>query len=113
MSEVKAERRIDTVTNLDLWSLIEPCSSTICVCLPCLGPLFRGGHGPSSLVNSVRAIFSLRSDASSQCQVNGDQPSNAQDSVKLQAIEQLGQNAGHWQDDIHHPKADKMSDLEG
>jgi hypothetical protein len=48
-------------TNLDLWSLIEPCSSTICICLPCMGPLFRGGRSPSSLVNSVRSVFSIKS----------------------------------------------------
>jgi hypothetical protein len=104
------------VTNLDLWSLIEPCSSTICVCLPCLGPFFRGGHNPSSLVNSVRAIFSLGSDSSSQYQVNGDRASNAQGSVKLntlQAAEHLSQHDDHSQDDFQYPEVNQMSDLEG
>lgn len=114
--EAEAERRTETVANLDLWSLIEPCSSTICICLPCLGPLFRGGHSPSSLVNSVRAIFSLRSDSSSQDHVNGDQPSNTQDRVKLntlQAVERLSQDDSQWQDDIHDRKVGQISDLEG
>uniref|UniRef100_A0A093VKE7 Rhodopsin domain-containing protein n=1 Tax=Talaromyces marneffei PM1 TaxID=1077442 RepID=A0A093VKE7_TALMA len=106
----------DTVANLDLWSLIEPCSSTICICLPCLGPLFRGGRSPSSLVASIRAIFSLGSESSSQYQVNRDQSSKAEDSFKLdtlQATEQLVQNDGHSQQDTHHPNVNKLSDLEG
>ncbi|CRG92119.1 hypothetical protein PISL3812_09174 [Talaromyces islandicus] len=56
----------DAVTNLDLWSLIEPCASTICVCLPCMGSLVRGDFSPSSLLDSVRAIFSIRSNDSSE-----------------------------------------------
>lgn len=105
------------MASLDLWSLIEPCSSTICICLPCLGPLFRGGHSPPSIVNSVRAIFSLRSDSSSQDQANEAKPShNARNSVKLetlQAVERLKQNDSQWQDDIHHQKVDQISDHEG
>lgn len=81
-----------------------------------MGPLFRGGHSPSSLVNSVRAIFSLRSNSSSQEAGDGDRPPNAQDNIKLntlKATEQLSQHDAQSQDDIHNHKADKMSDVEG
>ncbi|QKX54095.1 uncharacterized protein TRUGW13939_01178 [Talaromyces rugulosus] len=68
----------DAVTNLDLWSLIEPCASTICVCLPCMGPLVRRDFSPSSLLNSVRAIFSIRSNGSSEIAGAAQSESNNQ-----------------------------------
>lgn len=104
------------MANLDLWSLIEPCSSTICISLPCLGPLFRGGHSPSSLVNSVRAVFTLESDSSSQSHMNRGQPSAKRDSIAmdtLRAAKQLSHNDDHLVDSTDRAKTDEISDLEG
>jgi hypothetical protein len=44
--------------------LIEPNCSVIAACLPCYGPLVRGGRSQLSLIHSVRSLFSLRSRAS-------------------------------------------------
>lgn len=46
--------------------IIEPNCSIIAACLPTYGPLFAGGRGLSSIVNSVRSVFSLRSTTSSR-----------------------------------------------
>lgn len=79
-----------------------------------MGPLFRGGHSPSSIVNNFRAVFSLRSDSISKDRGDGNPPPNVQHSVKsLQAAEQLGRNDSHSQDGVFHPKADQMLSLEG
>ncbi|CAI6331426.1 unnamed protein product [Periconia digitata] len=41
--------------------IIEPNISVVAACLPCYGPLVKGGRSQMSLINSVRSMFSLRS----------------------------------------------------
>ncbi|MCJ1246110.1 hypothetical protein MMC30_003315 [Trapelia coarctata] len=65
-----------------IWSAIEPCTSIICACLPTLGPLFKGGRTPESLVNSLRSYFSNRSRSSvggSKDRKNSDDTNSASD----------------------------------
>lgn len=50
--------------------IVEPNCSIIAACLPCYGPLFRGGRIPGSLVRSVRSLFSLRSQSSTSSNNN-------------------------------------------
>ncbi|KAF1940881.1 hypothetical protein EJ02DRAFT_405740 [Clathrospora elynae] len=44
-----------------VFMILEANCSIIAACLPCYGPLFRGGRSQGSLVASVRSMFSLRS----------------------------------------------------
>lgn len=46
--------------------ILELNCSIIAACLPCYGPLFKGGRKPESLIRSVRSVFSLRSRNSSK-----------------------------------------------
>lgn len=72
---------VDQTADILIWSSIEPCTSIFCACLPTLGPLFRGGRTPESLVNSVRSYFSNRSrstiDRSKERKSSGDTDSQS------------------------------------
>lgn len=50
--------------------IVEPNCSIIAACLPCYGPLFRGGRKPESLVRSIRSLLSLRSQSSTSSNSN-------------------------------------------
>lgn len=47
-----------------IFKIIEPNLSIIAACLPCYGPLFKGGRAAESLIRSVRSIVSLASGGS-------------------------------------------------
>lgn len=53
-----------------VFMIVEPNCSIIAACLPCYGPLFRGGRKPESLVRSIRSLFSLRSQSSTSSNSN-------------------------------------------
>ena len=36
---------------------VEPCASIIAACLPTLGPLFKSGQNPGSLIQSIRSVL--------------------------------------------------------
>ena len=57
----------DNLTNLSIWSAIEPCLGVICACLPVLGPIFQC-HYPRTVVNGPRRNIVL--DTSSKNRVN-------------------------------------------
>jgi len=59
-----------------IWSEVEACWSIVCACLPTLGPLFRNGRAPESIINSVRCAFSKRSSES----LNGSKSKKSSDS---------------------------------
>lgn len=52
------------MSNIIIWSRIEPCCSVVAACLPTIGPLVKGGRSPESLVHSIRSLFSMRSSLS-------------------------------------------------
>jgi len=68
-----------SVVQYVIWSQIEACWSIVCACLPTLGPLFRGGRSPESIVNSVikRCSDSLKGSKrklSSESNSSGPEP---------------------------------------
>lgn len=71
-----------------IFMLLEPNCSTITACLPCYGPLFRGGRSQVSLVRSVRSLFSLHSRRSrSTISVVGTQHSPPDSQIELKGHE--------------------------
>ena len=44
-----------------IFMMLEPNCSIIAACLPCYGPLLANGKGLSSILSSVRSVFSIRS----------------------------------------------------
>ena len=64
-----------------IWSVIQPCTSTIAACLPTYGPAFRDGRSLKSLLASVRSMLSLssrsRDSDPSTTEVKDSTPSNA------------------------------------
>ncbi|CAG8948662.1 hypothetical protein HYFRA_00001782 [Hymenoscyphus fraxineus] len=53
------------VSNIFIWSRIEPCCSVVAACLPTFGPLFENGRTPESIVASFRSVLSIRSSNNS------------------------------------------------
>ncbi|KAL9102100.1 MAG: hypothetical protein Q9187_009165, partial [Circinaria calcarea] len=51
----------DDLTNIFIWTAIEPCMGVICACLPTLGPVFQGGYLPESLLGSFKSYLLLLS----------------------------------------------------
>ncbi|TGO70129.1 hypothetical protein BOTNAR_0003g00220 [Botryotinia narcissicola] len=49
----------DDSTSSLIWGQIEPCTSIIAGCLPCLTPSFRGVRSPDSLIRSARSFRSI------------------------------------------------------
>jgi hypothetical protein len=49
----------DLEAKVYIFAVIEPNCSIIAACLPCYGPLLKGGRGAESLVASVRSAISL------------------------------------------------------
>jgi len=49
------------VTNLIIWSTIEPCVSVVAACLPILLPIFKDGRSPKGFLRNIRSFLTLES----------------------------------------------------
>jgi hypothetical protein len=76
-----------------IFMLIEPNCSVIAACLPCYGPLVRGGRSQLSLIHSVRSLFSLRSRTSQGSTGNrGSEGSRSPNGSQIELKQSEGQS---------------------
>ncbi|MCJ1285829.1 hypothetical protein MMC26_005170 [Xylographa opegraphella] len=65
-AQAQGTELIALLLSIDLWAVIEPCSSIVAACLPTLAPFVRGRRDLASIIRSVRSILSLNSRHSSR-----------------------------------------------
>ena len=104
----------DSLLQLTIWSDIEPCCSIIAACLPTLGPLFREGRSPESLVSSILSKISSRNVSKSRFSTKQQIHSGSNDSRGFDSAEakQQWQNMQNKMPNINSRPAVSTADVE-
>lgn len=93
----QSDRKFATASfNTAIWSIIEPCTSSIAACLPTYGPLFKDGRGLSTLLRSVASKLSITSSSSHNAALllPEDEPRKTYDnSMQSNSTEKLNKGA--------------------
>ncbi|KAH9884986.1 hypothetical protein F4778DRAFT_517129 [Xylariomycetidae sp. FL2044] len=111
---IHAQSHIYLQDQIYIFKIIEPNCSIIAACLPCYGPLFKGGRAAESLIRSVRSIVSLasgRSHGSSRSSRLRRQQGRAAAESEIE-LRNLGY-PGNVQQDAHCIAGKDSQDVEG